>query len=116
MRPGLELVAGACRLAERIGRADLVITGEGRIDSQTAQGKTPAGVARIARDLGVPVIAVAGTLGPGYDSVYGCGVDAVHSICTGPMTIEEAMKQTLPLLTRAGEHIARMWVIAGEKK
>jgi glycerate kinase len=57
------------RLRERIRGADLVITGEGRLDGQTQYGKTVAGVARIAREEGVPVIAVPGALGDGWESV-----------------------------------------------
>ena len=64
LQPGVNLVAGACRLKSRLAGADLVITGEGRIDGQTPHGKTPAGVARVARQLGVPVVAIAGSRDP----------------------------------------------------
>ncbi len=69
LRPGFELVADAVRLRERIQGADLVITGEGRLDGQTGYGKTVAGVARMAAEEGVPVIAVPGALGDGWESV-----------------------------------------------
>jgi glycerate kinase len=69
IRPGIEVVAEAARLRERLGGASLVITGEGRLDGQTQYGKTVAGVARIARDEGVGVLVVAGALGDGWDSM-----------------------------------------------
>jgi glycerate kinase len=69
IRPGIEIVAEVVRLRERIHGADLVLTGEGRLDGQTQYGKTVAGVARIAKEEGVPVIAVPGTLGDGWESV-----------------------------------------------
>lgn len=67
--PGIDVIAEAVRLAERIRGADLVLTGEGRLDGQTAFGKTVAGVARIARTEGVPVIVVPGALGEGWESI-----------------------------------------------
>jgi glycerate kinase len=69
IRPGIEVIAEAVRLAERIRGADLVLTGEGRLDGQTAFGKTVAGVARIAGAEGVPVIVVPGALGDGWESI-----------------------------------------------
>lgn len=69
IRPGIDVIAEAVRLAERIRGADLVLTGEGRLDGQTAFGKTVAGVARIARTEGVPVIVVPGALGEGWESI-----------------------------------------------
>jgi glycerate 2-kinase len=69
IRPGIDVIAEAVGLAERIRGADLVLTGEGRLDGQTAFGKTVAGVARIARAEGVPVIVVPGALGDGWESI-----------------------------------------------
>jgi glycerate kinase len=69
IRPGIDVIAEAMRLAERIRGADLVLTGEGRLDGQTAFGKTVAGVARIARAERVPVIVVPGALGDGWKSI-----------------------------------------------
>ncbi len=69
IRPGIDVIAEAVGLAERIRGADLVLTGEGRLDGQTAFGKTVAGVARIAGAEGVPVIVVPGTLGDGWESI-----------------------------------------------
>jgi glycerate kinase len=69
LRPGFELVAEIVRLRERIRGADLVITGEGRLDGQTQYGKTVAGVARMAAEEGVPVIAVPGSFGEGWETI-----------------------------------------------
>lgn len=109
LESGVELVAQACRLEERMAGADLVITGEGRLDGQSAGGKTPVGVARIAKRTNLPVVALAGTLGDGYRALYAEGIDAMFSICRGPVSLEEAMARTTELLSDAAEAIARLW-------
>lgn len=109
-----ELVEGVPAIAERIGLeesvkwADLVITGEGRMDFQTRFGKTPYGVARIAKRHKKPVIAVAGTLGEGVETLYNEGFDAILPILDAPMTLEEATGKTALLLEATGERIGRM--------
>lgn len=110
LRPGVELVAEACRLKPRIAEADLVITGEGRIDGQTPHGKTPAGVARLARELGIPVVAIAGSLGPGHEAVHACGIGEVLPLVAGTVSVEEAMARAPELLASAGERLVRAWV------
>jgi glycerate kinase len=107
LRSGVELVAETCRLENRVERADLVITGEGRIDAQTAHGKTPVGVARCAKRHGVPVIAVAGMLGDGFEAVYGEGIDAVFPIAPRPCSLAESLQNAEPWLAQTGERIAR---------
>ena len=109
LRPGVGLVADVCKLAERVRGADLVITGEGTLDGQTANGKTPVGVARTARDLGIPVIALAGALGDGYEVLYEHGIAAAFSICPGPMTLAEAMAHAKRLLANTAEAVVRAW-------
>jgi glycerate kinase len=112
LRPGVELVAEACGLARQMEGAELVITGEGRLDGQTAHGKTPAGVAIIAKQHGIPVIAVAGALGTGYREIYAQGIDAVFAICQGPMTLPESVGRVEELLAAAAESIARFWRVS----
>lgn len=112
LRPGVEIVAEAFDLARRIEGSDLVITGEGRLDGQSVKGKTPVGVARLAKRLGVPCVAIAGALGPGYEAVYPEGITAALSLCTGPMSSEYAMEHVETLLAQAGEAVARMWTAA----
>ncbi len=106
---GVGLVADACGLAARIQRADLVITGEGRIDGQTAHGKTPVGVAALAKAAGVPVVAVAGEIGRGHEAVYAHGIDAVFSILPGPRPLEDALEHAEAYTRQTGERLARVW-------
>ena len=88
--------------------ADLVITGEGSIDFQTQFGKTPFGVARIAKQHNKPVIAVAGTVGRGAEALYSKGFDAIISIMEQPMTLEDAIEQTPELLESCGVRIGKL--------
>lgn len=106
LRPGVDVVAEEIALADQLDGADLVITGEGRIDDQTIFGKTPVGVARIAGER--PVIAVAGELGDGWEAVLECGIDACLSIQPGPMSLEESVDQTCENLIRCGAQIAQL--------
>lgn len=94
LRPGIELVMEQAKLRDRIKGADLVITGEGQIDQQTIYGKTPIGVARVAKEFNIPVIAVAGSVKEGAQAVYQHGIDAVFSIVQGPISLQEAMEET----------------------
>ena len=107
-RAGVEVVAELVGLAEAVQGADLVITGEGRFDAQTLRGKTPFGVARIARAHGVPVVVLAGTLGEGYQAMYEHGVNAAFAITSGPMSLEDACARAEQLLTDRARDIARL--------
>ncbi|MGF6488346.1 glycerate kinase [Pseudomonas frederiksbergensis] len=109
---GVEVVAELVGLAEAVKGADLVITGEGRFDAQTLRGKTPFGVARIARQHGVPVIVIAGTLGEGYQALYEHGIDAAFALASGPMTLEQACAEAPRLLRDRARDIARVWRVA----
>ena len=91
LRPGSEIVTAAVGLDAAVAHADLVITGEGRIDSQTIHGKTPVGVARVARRHGKPVIAIAGCLAPGAAAVHEHGIEAVFGAVSRPCTVEQAL-------------------------
>lgn len=108
---GVDLVAEACGLADQISRCDLVITGEGCLDGQTAKGKTPAGVAWIAKKAGVPVIAVGGMLGADHRKLHEIGIDVTIPISPGPITRAESVANAKELLRETGERIARMWTI-----
>ncbi|WP_321349732.1 glycerate kinase [Halopseudomonas oceani] len=112
-QPGVQLVAELAGLVEALEGADLVITGEGRLDGQSLHGKTPVGVARLARAAGVPVIALAGSLGEGYQRLYAEGIGAAFSLAPGPLSLEQAMAEAgLQLSARAAD-LARLWQIAG---
>ncbi len=108
LRPGVELVMDATDFGARLARADLVITGEGRIDAQTAFGKTALGVAKRARMAGVPCIAVGGGVETdGIDALAAVGAVAVP-VVERPQTVEEAMAAGVDPLIRCGERIARL--------
>lgn len=91
-----------------IEKADLIITAEGAVDFQTPRGKVPAEIARRAQNTGVPVIALAGSLGKGADNVYEVGISAIQSIMTVPMALEDAVRDGRKLLIDATERAIRM--------
>jgi len=92
--------------------ADLVITGEGRLDAQSAYGKTPVGVARLAKRHGVPVVALVGALGEGFADTYEEGLDAVFPVCDGPRELSAAMANAPELIADRAEALARLWRVA----
>mgnify|MGYP006376781135 CR=1 FL=1 len=110
--PGIQLVARIAGLAEALVGADLLITGEGRLDSQTLHGKTPVGVAAIAKQAGVPVIALAGSLGEGYQALYQAGIDAAFSLAPGPISLQLAMASAAGELEARACDLARLWRVA----
>ncbi|WPN49764.1 glycerate kinase [Pseudomonas sp. P8_241] len=115
-KAGVEVVAELVNLAEAVAGADLVITGEGRFDAQTLRGKTPYGVARIAKLQGVPVIVIAGTLGKGYQALYDHGIDAAFALASGPMSLDQACTQAPRLLRERATDIARVWWMASRTR
>ena len=92
LRPGIDIVLDEIRLEEAIAQADLVITGEGRLDGQTAMGKAPVGVARLAKKHNIPVIAFAGSVTKEAIACNQNGIDAFFPILRGVTTLEDAMK------------------------
>ncbi len=113
---GIKIVIEQSNFAERIAGADLIITGEGRVDGQTVYGKTIAGIAAAAGEKSVPVVAMAGCLGEGAAEVLGIGVGAVVPICSGPMTLAEAMANAPELLSDAAERVFRLILLGGPKQ
>ncbi|MBM5459040.1 glycerate kinase [Pseudomonas sp. P66] len=108
-RPGVQLVAELAGLAAAVQGADLVITGEGKLDQQTLFGKTPAGVAAVASAAGVPTIAIAGTLGQGYQQLREIGIYAAFSITSGPMSLEHACLNAAELLRDRAFDVMSVW-------
>lgn len=106
---GIDVVLDYIKLDEHLKRADLVITGEGKVDSQTVYGKTPLGVAQRAKVQNVPTIILAGSIGKGYENLYNHGVVSVYSIINNPMSIEDAMEQAGELLVSASEQVTRIF-------
>lgn len=93
LRPGINIVMDAVNLTEVMKDADLVITGEGRIDSQTIHGKTPIGVARTAKLYDLPVIGIAGSIAQDCRVVHDHGLDAVYSVVLGATDLPTALKE-----------------------
>jgi glycerate kinase len=92
LHKGIDLVLSEIGIEDAIRTADLVVTGEGRLDGQTVMGKTPVGVARIAKKHGKPVIALAGSVAPEATACNGAGIDAFFPILRRIVTLEDAMK------------------------
>ena len=113
IRSGIDLVCDVLGVDEHLAEADLVITGEGRVDTSTIYDKAPVGIARRAKKRGTPVIAMAGSLGIGYEKVYKHGIDAVIPILTRPMTFEDSMSRTFEFLRSATERTMRVVKLAG---
>lgn len=110
LKPGFEVVSKMSDLESKIKKADLVITGEGKIDYQTRFGKTPYGVAKLAKKYSKPVIAVAGTLGEKWNTLYDL-FDVLISITDKPMTLNESVENASDLCENTGELLGRMKIV-----
>ncbi|WP_283148349.1 glycerate kinase [Silvimonas soli] len=106
LRAGGDIVAEAVGLDAAIRNADLVITGEGRMDGQTIHGKTPMAVALVAQRHGVPVIGIAGSLSGDVAVVYQHGIDAVFSVLHSASTLDEALVQAAQNVRLAARNVA----------
>lgn len=114
MKSGIDIVLEATQIDKHLKGADLVLTGEGRVDSQTAFGKTPAGVAKAARKHRVPTIAIGGGITDDANGVFKHGIDGLESACARDMTLEEAMGNSRQHLANAAERVIRL-VLVGKK-
>jgi glycerate kinase len=114
LRSGIDIVVEAVRLERHVKTADLVITGEGQVDFQTAYGKTPAGVARVARRYKVPVVAIGGGLADDARDVFKHGIDGIEAAVARPMTLDEAVDSSKDMIANAAERVMRLIVIGGE--
>ena len=114
LRSGVETVLDLIGFDERVRDVDLVITGEGNMDEQSAAGKAPVGVARRAKRYGKPVVAVVGGRADNLDAVYGQGVDLVLPVCRRPMPLDQALdpQEATTNLICAGEAAARSYDLA----
>jgi glycerate kinase len=108
LHPRYDIVMQYLNLDDLMAQADLVLTAEGSLDEQTPFGKIPAEVARRAKQHGLPVIALAGTLGKGVALNLQHGIDAYASIMQGPCSLEEAIAKAGRLLVKATEEAMRM--------
>jgi len=109
---GFDVVSRATGLDDRMAGRDLVLTGEGRTDDQTALGKVPVGVARIAQRHGVPVLCLSGSVGAEVESLYEQGVSSILSIIDSPMPLSQAMTEAHVLLARCAERSVRLFLAA----
>jgi len=105
---GIDVALDINGIDQHLINADLVITGEGKIDSQTVYGKVPVGVAKRAMKHEVPVIAIVGGVGKGASAVYEYGIDAIMDIVSRPMSLEDSMKNVVQLLEYAAENVSRL--------
>ena len=110
---GVSVIAGITGLEESVVKADLVITGEGKIDSQTQYGKTAWGVAQTAKKHNKPVIALVGTIGEGVEALFDKGFDSIISINNHQLSIRESIKKTPELLIASGENLG-LSILKGE--
>lgn len=106
---GIERISEQIGLDEQLDGADLVMTGEGRIDAQTLHGKTPMGVLQVARRHDVPVLAFAGALGPGHETLLDVGFAGVFSIQESPVSLAQALSEAPELLARSAYRALYSW-------
>ncbi|MBB6217290.1 glycerate kinase [Anaerosolibacter carboniphilus] len=116
LESGVQMVIRSSKLEEKIKNADLVMTGEGKTDEQTAFGKVPFGVAQIAKKYNVPVVCLSGALTEGAEKLYDHGITALFSAVNKDMSLKEAMDHTDELVKNASENIVRLFVATNIKK
>jgi glycerate kinase len=103
LKPGVEIVIDAVDLKSKLKGSDLVITGEGGCDFQTVKGKTPYGVARTAKEAGVPAVIIAGNIGAGTEVLYDHGVAGIFTLVNGPVSLDFAIENAGRLTEEATE-------------
>ena len=108
---GINLVLDVCGFEKALQNADLVITGEGRIDAQSARGKVLNGIGLRAKKLGVPVIAIGGSVCAGSEALLACGITAMFSIANGPLTLDDAMQNGQFLIEQVSKNIMRVFAL-----
>jgi glycerate 2-kinase len=108
MKPGIEVVVDAVGLEQKLAGCDLVITGEGRFDGQSAFGKAPTGVAKVAKRLGLPVIAICGSLGPDAAKTRSAGIDACFAALEETIPESELSRCGPGMLERCAEQVGRL--------
>lgn len=109
LRPGAQIVIEALHLENYMKNTDLVITAEGQLDEQTAYGKSVAAIATLAKRYKVPVLALTGSLGEQYKSLYDLGIDAITVLPSGPMPLVYAMEHAYLLTSEATERALKLF-------
>lgn len=113
---GIEEILNIVNIDKYLRDADLVFTGEGRIDGQTKHGKVPLGVAKRSLKHDIPVIAIVGSIGEGYKDNYDLGIDLILDIVNRPMSLDEAFKQATELIEDEAEKAARIYKLMDKLK
>jgi glycerate kinase len=107
LRIGADIILDFLDINETLNGADLVIVGEGQFDRSTVFNKAPVSVASRAKERGIPVIGIAGSLGVGFEEVHNHGIDSVFSLVNRPMSLNDAVKNTDRLVEIATEEACR---------
>ncbi|MEM7032626.1 MAG: glycerate kinase [Chloroflexota bacterium] len=113
--PRFDIIMDYLNFDDHLIGAELVITAEGALDYQTPRGKVPAEVARRAKEIDLPVLALAGTLGHQVEDNYQSGIDAFTSIMPAPLTLEVALDRADELLTDSAERMMRLVKVTSQK-
>jgi len=108
LNKGIDMVIKYSKLEEKLPYADMVWTGEGSIDFQTQFGKTPIGVAKLAKEYNKPVVALAGRVGTNIETLYTMGIDSIFSITRDITTLEEALEKGQENMEKTAENIIRL--------
>jgi glycerate kinase len=108
IRPGIDVVMEYTRFESKLGGCGLVVTGEGKLDSQTALGKTVLGVGRVAGQRGIPVLGLAGAVEEGAEVLHDLGISCILSISPGPISLEQSQKEAGRLLEKRAREVASL--------
>lgn len=108
LRPGVEIILETTGFDKLVEDAQLVITGEGRTDFQTAFGKAPVGVAKVAQKYNVPTVCVSGGLGQGYEDVLQQGIAAVTSVAPGPISLNDCMNNAAEFIEAGAKRVCQL--------
>ncbi|OGF48858.1 MAG: hypothetical protein A2044_00485 [Candidatus Firestonebacteria bacterium GWA2_43_8] len=103
LQKGIKIIMDISEVEKKLKNTNLVITGEGQLDSQSIFGKVPVGVANLAKKHKIPVLCIAGSIGDINEDVYKAGISSIITLVNGPVTLDYAMKHASPLLTSATE-------------
>lgn len=106
---GIDLIIDALQIENSIRTADLVFTGEGKIDTQTLYGKTISGVAKVAKKHNIPVVVITGKVGDNIQEIYRHGVSAIFSIVNKPMSVEESIKNANMLIQSCVKNVLKVF-------
>lgn len=111
LKPGFDIIRDILNLDNYIKQADLIFIAEGKVDFQTQFGKTPFGVAQVAKKYNKPVICLAGSIGEGAEVLYNKGISSIFSIINKPMLLDEAIANASLLLEETAERVMRLYLI-----